>query len=867
MTLPAGTLLGNYELLGPLGAGGMGEVYRALDRKLGREVAIKVLPPAFAEDPGRIARFEREARLLASVNHPAIAAIYGAEESGAVRYLVLELVPGETLAERLTTGPLPIRETLEIGRQVADGLEAAHERGIVHRDLKPANVKVTPEGKVKILDLGLAKALDFKAEEENISLSPTAGLDQTRPGMILGTAEFMSPEQARGKALDKRTDIWSFGCILFEMLSGRRAFTGETLPDVLTAILSSEPDWAALPHPTPLRVRELLGRCLQKDPNKRLRDVGDARYALDDALAESEGRSAASLPPAALPRARRRALQFLVAGGVVALAVAAILVFRTRDAPIPTEKYLAVLPFKDLGGAPAGQLLGDGLVETVSTRLANLAGVQVVTPTAAVAAADSRSDVRLIARDLGANLILRGAIHREGGRVRITYTIFTLAEGKAVSMAAGSVEGLASEVFALQDRLSDSVAQALKLPLSAPGPSAPTGLETADQQERYLRALGYLQRYDQSSSVDAAIGLLEALAREPPDSPVVQAALARAFLHRYTLTQESVWAAKAVEACDRAVRLGSSLPDVYVTRGQVLTRTGHPVEAIVDFESALARVPNSLDALMGLADAYQEAGRSSDAETTYRKAIGLQPNYWAVYNRLGVFYFRTGKYQKAVEMFQRVVALTPDNVRGYNNLGAAYQKDDDFERARSAYATSARLQPNGGAFANQGTLEFFLGRYAEATRAFERAVELVPTNALYWSNLGDAYRWTPGLRSRATAAYERAQKIAREQLRTNPRDASALDTLGISLAKTGKPAEGLRQIEAALAIEPGNPDLFYDAAVVTNLLGRTENAIDWLRRAVDAGLSRKQLEREPEFQNLRGQPAYREVLSPKKASN
>jgi Flp pilus assembly protein TadD len=270
---------------------------------------------------------------------------------------------------------------------------------------------------------------------------------------------------------------------------------------------------------------------------------------------------------------------------------------------------------------------------------------------------------------------------------------------------------------------------------------------------------------------------------------------------------------------------------------------------------------------MGLADAYQEAGRSSDAETTYRKAIGLQPNYWAVYNRLGVFYFRTGKYQKAVEMFQRVVALTPDNVRGYNNLGAAYQKDDDFERARSAYATSARLQPNGGAFANQGTLEFFLGRYAEATRAFERAVELVPTNALYWSNLGDAYRWTPGLRSRATAAYERAQKIAREQLRTNPRDASALDTLGISLAKTGKPAEGLRQIEAALAIEPGNPDLFYDAAVVTNLLGRTENAIDWLRRAVDAGLSRKQLEREPEFQNLRGQPAYREVLSPKKASN
>ena len=264
--ISAGTKLGSYEILSPLGAGGMGEVYRARDGKLNREVAIKVLPDAVAEDAQRLARFQREAQVLASLNHPHIAAIYGLEKVGNFEALVLELVEGETLAERIASGPLPVDEALAIARQIADALEAAHEKGIVHRDLKPANVKITPEGKVKVLDFGLAKALTGDRSSPDQTHSPTLTAAATSAGIVLGTAAYMSPEQARGKSVDKRADIWAFGAVLYEMLSGRKAFAGETVSDTLAAILMRDVDWSALPAATPLSVRRVLRRCLDRDP-------------------------------------------------------------------------------------------------------------------------------------------------------------------------------------------------------------------------------------------------------------------------------------------------------------------------------------------------------------------------------------------------------------------------------------------------------------------------------------------------------------------------------------------------------------------------------------------------------------------------
>jgi serine/threonine protein kinase len=286
MSLIPGAKLGPYEILALLGAGGMGEVYRAHDTKLGRDVAIKVLPEAFAHDPDRLARFQREAKMLASLNHPNIATIHGLEQSNDTSYLVMELVSGETLQQRVAReGRLPIEEALGLSRQIAEALEAAHEKGIIHRDLKPANVKVTNEGKVKVLDFGLAKAFAGDESSSDPSNSPTLSAAGTMQGVILGTAAYMSPEQARGKVVDKRTDIWAFGCVLYELLTGQQAFQGDTVTEILAAVLRGEPEWTALPATTPTKVRDLLRRCLQKDKMLRLRDAGDASIEIQEALA------------------------------------------------------------------------------------------------------------------------------------------------------------------------------------------------------------------------------------------------------------------------------------------------------------------------------------------------------------------------------------------------------------------------------------------------------------------------------------------------------------------------------------------------------------------------------------------------------
>jgi eukaryotic-like serine/threonine-protein kinase len=334
--LASGTKLGPYEVLAPLGAGGMGEVYRARDTKLGRDVAIKVLPEAFASDKERLARFQREAKLLASLNHANIASIYGLEDSGDTHALVMELASGPTLADRIRQGPIPVEEAIPIARQIAEALEYAHERGVVHRDLKPANIKISRDDSVKILDFGLAKAVQGEAEATDIGNSPTISQMATESGILLGTAAYMSPEQAKTKPVDRRADIWAFGCVLYEMLTGKKAFPGETVPDTLGAIMRGEPDWSLLPQATPMRVRVLLQRCLQKDPKQRLRDIGDARISLDEILT---GAPEAAPGIAASQPTWRRALPW-AAGLLVAVIIGFVAWVLKPAPPAPPPRVL-----------------------------------------------------------------------------------------------------------------------------------------------------------------------------------------------------------------------------------------------------------------------------------------------------------------------------------------------------------------------------------------------------------------------------------------------------------------------------------------------------------------------------------------------
>jgi len=342
MTLSIGNRLGRYEILGTLGVGGMGEVYRAKDTELDRDVAVKVLLEIVAQDPGRIARFEREARLLASLSHQNIATLHGIEEHEGQRFLVMELAEGDTLAERLKHGPLPADEAFEVSRQIAEGLAAAHEQGIVHRDLKPANVMLSPNGNVKVLDFGLGKAWQTGEGDPGLTQTETLTADMTAGGVLLGTAAYMSPEQARGKSVDNRTDIWAFGCVLYEMLSGEKPFQGETVTDVLAAVLTTEPDWERLPDTTAPPIRHLLRRCLQKVPNRRLHAIADARIEIEEAAAEP---SQIYPPSAVSPGGKQRkgisvgaAIALVLVGAIVGGGLAAAIVeqsMRSEEAAIP----------------------------------------------------------------------------------------------------------------------------------------------------------------------------------------------------------------------------------------------------------------------------------------------------------------------------------------------------------------------------------------------------------------------------------------------------------------------------------------------------------------------------------------------------
>ncbi|HEX3231791.1 MAG TPA: protein kinase, partial [Pyrinomonadaceae bacterium] len=347
MSLTPGTRIGPYEITALVGHGGMGEVYRARDNKLDRDVALKVLPEAVASDPERLTRFKREARVLASLNHSNIGAIYGFEESAGVQALVLEMVEGPTLAERIAQGPVPLDEFLVIARQTADGIEAAHEHGIIHRDLKPANIKIRKDGTVKVLDFGLAKAAADERERLDLSELPTITMSGARD-VVLGTPAYMSPEQARGKSVDKRTDVWAFGCVMYEMLTGRAAFSGNTIADTIACILEREPDWHKLPERTPPEIWRLLKRSLEKNPTLRLHDIADARIELVDAM----------LSPAPLSKTTQRTR---VAGHWLVLfaIIAAVAVFATaftllRPSPKDSKEPIRITRLTDLAGLEQG---------------------------------------------------------------------------------------------------------------------------------------------------------------------------------------------------------------------------------------------------------------------------------------------------------------------------------------------------------------------------------------------------------------------------------------------------------------------------------------------------------------------------------
>jgi eukaryotic-like serine/threonine-protein kinase len=850
--------LGQYQILAPLGAGGMGEVYVARDPSLGRKVAIKLLPVRLSGDRETLARFTREARSASALNHPNIVTIYevGMDQGSGSPYIVMEFIDGRDLRGLLSNGPLTNRKTLDIGAQIADGLAAAHEQGIIHRDLKPENVMVTKDGYVKILDFGLAKIIRPAGEDDD-----TAQLDLpgTNPGTILGTVGYMSPEQATGKPLDFRSDQFAFGAILYELSTGKPAFEADNAIDTLSAILHEEP-----PPITRFNVQApqpfcwIVDRLLSKEAGERYsstRDLARDLRNIRDRFATMTRSEQIPRPPKV---SRQRLTIAAVAAGALLLAGGiAVIARRGMSAPAvstvaTTKKYLAVMRFKDLTGEPNGQLVVDGLAETLSARLAHFTSVQVMRPATPDAVANASP--QQVGRNLGANIVLTGSMQRAGDRVRVAYEIVDLAQG--TSRPGDLIEGSASELFTIQDRLADSIAASLQLGAPAFRPAVP---DSSVSQTRYLEALGHLRRYDSTESVDSAIRILEELASQS-SSASVQAALGRAYLAKFELTHDAKWATPAAAACQRAITSDPQNSDTRITLGELRRLTGHLDDASREYNAVLVQQPNNADAILGMAETYKAAGKLKEAEAAYKRSIELQPNYWAGYNRLGAFYFSHAHYAEAAEMFSKVVQLVPDNQRGYNNLGSMYLQMGRYDDALRVFLTSIAKEPSAQAYSNAGTANYFLGRYTDAANAFEKATEMAPTIYLYWANLGDAYRWIPNAHERANVCYDRAIQLAAGELKLNPTSTAIRARMAVYLAKRGNIKRADEEIHAALTSDPTNPSYTFKAAMIANLEGHSDNAISLLDNALAHGYSRSEVEHEQEFANLRQDGRFQQLL-------
>jgi tetratricopeptide (TPR) repeat protein len=849
--------VGVYDIVGALGRGGMGEVYRATDSRLDRPVALKILPPELGRDPERLARFEREARLASSLNHPNIVVIYDIGSDQGVHYIAMEYVEGETLFDFLRRGVPPLAVTTDIVSQVADALARAHAAGIIHRDLKPSNIMITPERRVKLLDFGLGKLI--RPGSDSTALTEL-GRGRTTPGVLLGTAAYMSPEQAAGGNADARSDQFAFGLILYEMLAGVHPFARPTSVQTLSAIIEDDPPPLAASAPkSPEALSLIVERCLAKQPRARFESTTDLARAVQNIVDHlRSGRTLAPMP--AIRRPRTPGWAWTTAASIL-FAVGAIVVWQVLAPPppgLPNSRQVALLPFANVAGVPANQALADGLAEVLTTRLTQLepfaSGLQVV-PAVEVRAQRIRSatDAR---RAFGVNLVISGSLQHTGDRLLLT---LNLIDGETLrQVRADTLELALEDTAALQDQVLLRLARLLDIQLDPKAMAllSAGGTRAPGAHEFYLQGRGYLQRPERPENVDTALGLFERALTRDPDYALAHAAVADACWRKYEATKDPTWVERARASGATALRLSPTLSQAHVTLAAIAIGTGQYEQAVKTLSDVIEREPLNADAYRELGRAYEALGDAARAEATLQRAVAARPGDWMAYNVLGAFYARVQRHADAAAQFERVVALTPDNARGLSNLGSTYMVLRRWNEAIPALERATKLSPTGARWSNLATAHFRLGRFDAAARAYEQAIALDSKNHVVWYNLASAYLWIPGSEARAPDAFRRAASLGEAARKVNPRDATLLGRLANCYAHLDDEAQARALAAAAETASPQDSRVLLLVAQVYERLGDRPQALEKVGAAFGGGLPVEEIEATRSLEALRNDPAY-----------
>jgi len=859
-SINSGTDFGpRYQVESLLGSGGMGKVYKARDRELDRTVAIKVLRPDLMTDPMALQRFKQELLLASSISHPNILRIHDLGEYNSVKFISMAYVDGGDLTQVLRKeGRLPLERVLNIMRQLAAALAAAHGVNVVHRDLKPQNILLGSEDHIYVTDFGIAKTL----ESDRTSV--------TRTGAVLGTPMYMSPEQVEGKPVDHRSDLYSYGLIFYEMLTGILPFTGDTTFQLMYQRVHQLPKRPELVIPDlPAYLSRICLKCLEKEPAQRYQSANEILVDLE--LKQAPTPTHTRTVQITLPVISKKlwvipgSAMVLLLAGLLAIPSVRDFVFRHKTAEptagIPSlkqGKYVAVLPMRVVGDQASLNYVADGMVEALSAKLLQLRDVH----TASVSAIQKlrpNSTLDDTARQLGVNLVISGTLEGSGDKLRIATSLHDATSGRRIWTEEFS--GVQQDLLTLEDQIYAKLTDALALKLSneemARASTHPT--QNFEAYDLYLKGRNALRGQHDVKNVQSAIDLFEQAVKKDSSFALAFTGVADASLLMYRETKNSSWSAKALGAAQQARALSEDQPEVHLTLGSVYNTTGRTAEAIVELKRALEIAPNSDEAYRRLGSAYIASGRSVEAIQAYQKATEVNPYYWVNYIALGNAYTGLGDYGKGTEAYRRVIELDPGNPFAYNNLGAVLIQSGRFQEAVEPLHKVVQLKPDAQAYSNLGIAYFYLKRFDQAIPAYEKAAELVPNSDMFVGNLAEAYYWA-GQKDRAMSGFEKAISLAYKGLQVNPRDASVKGRLALWYGKKGDIRQALKFIAEARQIDPDNVDLIYYQAQAFALDGQKANALAALRDAFKKGLRPAVAQAEPDLQSLQADPQFQKLV-------
>jgi TolB-like protein/tetratricopeptide (TPR) repeat protein len=880
LTLSAGTRLGPYEILAPLGAGGMGEVYRARDRKLDRDVAVKVLPQSVAADPDTLARFEREAKAVAALSHPNILSIFDFGTHEGISYAVMELLEGETLRGKLDAGPISQKQAVDYALQVAKGLSAAHEKGIVHRDLKPENLFVSKDGHLKILDFGLAKRVEAVAPGKETS-APT-GSGHTEPGAVMGTVGYMSPEQVKGFPVDHRSDIFSFGTILYELLSGKKAFKRDTNAETIAAILMNEPpELSESGRNISPALDRIVKHCLEKDRERRFQSARDIAFALSEA---SSVTGASGVQPSARatasPAPKKKIL--IAVAAIVVLAVAGIFLLRRTHPGVGeagSVKRVAVLPFENLG-SPEDDYFADGIADAVRGKLTALTGLQVIARGSSTPYKKTTKTPKQIAEELNASYLLTATVRwqKSGGtsRVEVSPELVDVTRPDApTSKWQQPFDAALTDVFQVQSDIASRVAQALGVALGTGEKKRLSEKPTQNlaaydaflKGEEIFNGMGgdptslrkVLGYYEQAVALDP--GFAQAWARVSWVSSALYA----------NSTPSPALAERARQAAEKAVALAPDRSEGYLALGHFERLVSiNFVRALEQYAKGQRFAPGNADLLYGTARAEQGLGRWDAAVEHFRQAERLDPQSVGNLPVLGYALLRLRRYSEAREAFERGLAIAPANLFLIQYQATTFLGEGDLAGARAVLkAAPKELEPT-ALVASMAVAWDLVWVLDDEQR--ELLLRLSPSafdndRGMWGLRLAEVYALKGDALNVRTYA-EEARKAFEEQLRATPDNAQRHNLLGLALAHLGRKEEAIREGQRGVALVPVSKDAvrgpYYQHELVRiyMLVGETEKALDKLEPLLKIPyfLSPGWLKIDPNFDPLRKNPRFQKLV-------